>query len=79
MTKDTQKERFTRWGMVKYFMHGCTRFFIFSIVASFLVTILEMLIPQIIRSTVDSIIGDKPFSLPAAASCRNSDPLSVLH
>lgn len=73
MTKDTQKERFTRWGMVKYFMHGCTRFFIFSIVASFLVTILEMLIPQIIRSTVDSVIGDKPFAFPAVVNGWISD------
>lgn len=67
MTNNTQKERFTRVGMIRYFMHGITHFFVLSIIASFLVTMLEMLIPQIIRSTVDSIIGDKPFSLPAAA------------
>ncbi len=55
---------YTKSSMVAHFMRGCTRFFIFSIVMSFINTLLEMLIPQVIRQFVDSVIGSAPFNVP---------------
>ena len=56
---------YTKSSIVAHFMRGCTRFFILSIVMSFINTLLEMLIPQVIRQFVDSVIGDAPFNVPA--------------
>ena len=60
----TKQKTYTRYGMLGHFLKGCTRFFVYTILASFLVTVLEMLIPQVIRQTVDSVIGDAEMNAP---------------
>ncbi|MGI6193571.1 MAG: ABC transporter ATP-binding protein, partial [Christensenellales bacterium] len=47
------------------FMPGHWRFFIGATVVSALSILLNFLMPQVVRVTVDSIIGDAPFDLPA--------------
>ncbi len=63
--KKTIDQRYTKSSLIIHFLHGNLHFFIFSILAAFGVTLLEMILPQIIRSTVDSVIGSEPFSFPA--------------
>ena len=66
MSSITQKQpTYSKIGMVGQFLKGCTHFFLLSILCAFLVTLMEMVIPQIIRATVDSVIGDSPFTFPA--------------
>ncbi|MBQ7059013.1 MAG: ABC transporter ATP-binding protein [Firmicutes bacterium] len=63
----TNQPLFTKTSLVAHFLQGCKRFFILSILMSFLNTLMEMLIPQVIRRFVDSVIGDDPLNLPAFA------------
>ena len=60
-----QKNKGGRLRLVLRFMRGSKRWFLLGLAASLLVTLIEMLNPQIIRATVDSIIGEEPFDLPA--------------
>ena len=60
-----QKNKGGRLRLVLQFMRGSKRWFVLGLAASLLVTLIEMLNPQIIRATVDSIIGEEPFDLPA--------------
>ncbi len=62
MKKETAT--YTKASLVAHFLQGCKRFFVLSIIMSFLNTLLEMLIPQVIRQFVDSVIGDAPFNVP---------------
>lgn len=55
---------YTKLSLIWHFLSGNLHFFLVSMAASFLVTLLEMVIPQLIRFTVDSIIGDKAANLP---------------
>ena len=68
--KNSNDQRYTKLSLVKHFLHGSLHFFILSILSSFAVTLLEMVIPQIIRASVDSVIGTKPFSFPAIVTRR---------
>ena len=61
---------YSQLGMTWHFLKGCTHFFVLSIIGSFLMTLCEMLIPQIARSLVDSVIGTKPFTFPAFVTAR---------
>lgn len=47
------------------FLKGNLRYFVISILAALLVTGLDMLLPQLIRSTVDSVIGTETLKMPA--------------
>lgn len=47
------------------FMRGSGSFFLISIVAAGLTTLVDMLNPQIIRGTIDNAIGGKPSEFPA--------------
>ena len=60
----TQQKNFTKVSMLGHFLKGCTRFFVFTIICSFLVTVFEMLIPQVIRQTVDAVIGEGEMNAP---------------
>jgi ATP-binding cassette subfamily B protein len=60
--KKTQK--YTKVSLVLEFLRGNKHFFILSILTSMVVAGLEMISPQLIRVTVDSIIGDRPIALP---------------
>jgi ATP-binding cassette subfamily B protein len=46
------------------FMPGAMKWFIATIITSVIVTLLETYMPQIVRMTVDSVIGDAPFEFP---------------
>ncbi len=50
--------------MLLRFAHGFKRFFILAVAASALSILFQFLMPQVIRITVDSVIGDVPFALP---------------
>ena len=50
--------------MLAHFLKGCMRYFVYTILCSVLVTVFEMLIPQVIRQTVDSVIGDAEMNAP---------------
>ena len=60
-----KQKTYTKTGMLAHFLKGCTRFFVFTILASLLVTVFEMLIPQVIRQTVDAVIGEEEMNAPA--------------
>ena len=62
--KSSQKT-YTKFTMIGHFLSGCKRFFVYTILASFLVTVFEMLIPQVIRQTVDSVLSDEAMNAPA--------------
>ena len=68
--KKTTDQRYTKSSLIIHFLHGNLHFFVLSILAAFGVTLLEMLIPQIIRAAVDSVIGDNPFTFPSLINQR---------
>ena len=46
-------------------LRGSVRYFVICILSGVTFTALELVIPQILRLTVDSVIGDKAADLPA--------------
>lgn len=63
MTKKPNKQndnKFSRAAMIAYFLKGSTRFFVISVLSSFILSVLQMITPRIVSVTVDSIIGDRP-------------------
>ena len=63
--KKDQDRTYTKVSMLMHFLHGCMKFFIFTILASLAVSLLEMLIPQVIRQTVDAVIGEGALDAPS--------------
>ena len=63
-TVKRSQKKYTKLSFVWEFLKDSKEFFIISIVAGMLVNLFEMIIPQVIRSTVDSVIGDAPLDLP---------------
>lgn len=55
----------SRGKMIAHFLYGYKRYFLIALSASILSTIFNFLMPQVLRITVDSVIGDKPFNIPA--------------
>ncbi|MFA5562160.1 MAG: ABC transporter ATP-binding protein [Eubacteriales bacterium] len=53
------KKRFSKSSMLLFFLRGSKRFFVAAVLFSFTLTLLEMLIPQIVSFTIDSVIGNK--------------------
>ncbi len=70
MHKKQPTEQYTKISLIAWFLKGCVKHFVLSILCAFSVTLIEMLIPQIIRGTVDSVIGNEPFSFPAFITRR---------
>ncbi len=67
--KNTEKNQEKSGGRIKLlanFLVGSKRFFIVSIVASVIVAIADIINPQIIRYTVDTVLGDESSDLPSA-------------
>lgn len=62
--KTARSGPFSKAGMLAHFLQGSKRFFLACIISSLMVTLLELLIPQVIRQTVDSVIGDAPIEAP---------------
>ena len=57
-------KKYTKVSLVLEFLKGNLYLFIISIFSALAVTGLEMLSPQLIRTTVDSVIGNEPIELP---------------
>jgi len=58
-TKSKQKNELTSAGLVRLFLRGSKRWFVLAAVFTSLVSLLDLLNPQIIRFTVDSVLGGK--------------------
>lgn len=63
-SKKKEEGRFTNLSLIWHFLEGSKAFFVISIVTTLIVNGLDMISPQIIRTTVDSILGDSPLDLP---------------
>lgn len=59
-----ESKKYTKPGLVFEFLKGSTHFFIISILSAIMVTGLDMISPQLIRLTVDSVLGTAPLDLP---------------
>ena len=55
----------TRTSTVLSFLYGSKRYFLAGVLVIFVVSFLEMINPQIVSYTVDSILGEKTSELPA--------------
>lgn len=58
----------TKTKLILHFLKGSKRFFALSMLFAVLASLLDMVNPRIISFVVDSVIGDKESSLPAAAN-----------
>lgn len=56
------KHKLSKAGTLFYLLKGSVSVFIASIIASALVTVVTLLVPEIINVTVDSILGEEPVS-----------------
>ncbi len=54
----------SRKDLILRFLNGSYLYFTLAVVTSMLYTVFNSLTPQIIRTMVDSVIGDEPFKLP---------------
>ena len=65
MKKQTQQTSgFTKVSLVVDFLKGNLHYFVISILAAMAVTGIDMITPQLIRSTVDSVIGSEEMDMP---------------
>ena len=55
---------YTKSSLILAFLRGSIKYFVISIVAALCLTGLDMLSPQLIRTTVDSILGNNELKLP---------------
>ncbi|MBR6395872.1 MAG: ABC transporter ATP-binding protein, partial [Lachnospiraceae bacterium] len=55
-----KKKEFTKVSLIREFLKGSKRYFIITILFSLFVSVLDMLPSQIIRVSVDSVIGNEP-------------------
>ena len=62
-----EKQKSTRelWELLSRFSKGSKKYFALALFCSTMATILSALTPQVIKITVDSVLGDRPFELPA--------------
>jgi ABC-type multidrug transport system fused ATPase/permease subunit len=58
----------TKIKLILHFLEGSKRFFALSMLFAVLASLLDMVNPRIISFVVDSVIGDKASSLPAAVN-----------
>lgn len=64
MKPETVRQPYTRVSLILDFLRGSIKYFVISILSALCVTGLDMLSPQIIRTTVDGILGDNELKLP---------------
>ena len=62
--KTRQTETMSRAQLLFLFLGGSMRYYLLAILGSLFVTLTEMITPQIIKITVDSVIGDAPLDAP---------------
>ena len=58
-----EKQKYTTLGLLNCFLRGSKRFFVCTVLAALGMTVAEMLPPQIIKFTVDSVLGEEAPSL----------------
>ena len=61
-------EKTGRYRTIFRFVSGSWRFYFMALVFSMLATVFNFLTPQVIRFTVDSVIGEEPVNLPGIVS-----------
>ena len=61
---ETVRQPYTRVSLILDFLRGSIKYFVISILSAMCVTGLDMLSPQLIRTTVDGILGDNELKLP---------------
>lgn len=61
---ETGQQSYTKVSLVFRFLRGSKRYFVICIVAALCVTGVDMLSPQLIRTTVDGILGENALRLP---------------
>lgn len=61
------KKEYSKKDMIFQFLMGSKRYYVIGTAAALLSIVLDMVIPQIIRTTVDSVLGTDPFELPSWA------------
>ncbi len=54
----------SKFSLLSVFLRGCRRYFVLGIACAVGVTLTDLLRPQIIRFTVDSVLGSEPIHLP---------------
>ena len=67
MPEETRKEGVpfpTRLSMLRFFLKGSKRCFVWSMLSACIVSLLDMLNPRIMIFTVDSVIGNREPDLP---------------
>lgn len=62
-----EENAYTKVSLVLEFLKGNIHYFVISVLSSLMVTGLDMISPQLIRTTVDSVLGSEPLELPAFA------------
>ena len=58
------RQPYTKVSLILDFLRGSIRYFVISILSALCVTGLDMLSPQLIRTTVDCILGDNELNVP---------------
>ncbi|MCH5142807.1 MAG: ABC transporter ATP-binding protein [Clostridiales bacterium] len=58
--KSTVYKKQSAGGLIGYFLKGSIALYLISVLCSLLVTLLNVLIPQVIGLAIDSVIGEKP-------------------
>ena len=61
---ETGQQSYTKVSLVFKFLRGSKRYFVICIAAALCVTGVDMLSPQLIRTTVDGILGENALRLP---------------
>lgn len=61
---ETKTPQYTKISLILDFLKGSKHYFVISILSSMIVTTFDMLNPQLIRTTVDSVIGNGELDLP---------------
>lgn len=61
----TQTQKMSRAQLIFLFLKGSKRYYLLAMLGSMMVSLMEMITPQIIRLTVDSVLGSEPLNVPA--------------
>lgn len=62
--KIKDQRQYTKLSLVWEFLKGSRVFFVISVLSALLVNVCDLASPQIIRMTIDNVIGDKEWKLP---------------
>ena len=60
LMKSTVYKKQSAGGLIGYFLKGSIALYLISVLCSLMVTLLNVLIPQVIGLAIDSVIGEKP-------------------